>query len=53
MTKTELTEDEKTIIDALRTDPEFSRDLAEILGRQEPPQPTQSSDPGEHPGASE
>lgn len=52
MDKTDLTKDEETIIDALRADPEFSHDLAEILGRQEPPQQPHSSDPGEHPGAS-
>ena len=52
MDRSDLTAEEKVIIDALRADPEFSLDLAEILGRREPPQPPQSSDPGEHPGAS-
>lgn len=52
MDRNELTEDEKTVIDALREDPEFIRDLAEILGQRKRRQPQQSSDPGEHPGAS-
>lgn len=52
MDKKDLTEEEAIIIDALRADPEFVSDLAEILGQQERRQPPQSSDPGEHPGAS-
>lgn len=48
----DLSEEEKIIIDALRSDPEFIHDLAEILGQQEQPQQQQPSDPGEHPGAS-
>ena len=31
MNKSDLTEDEKIIIDALRKDPDFIHDLAEIL----------------------
>lgn len=52
MDTTDLSEEEKIIIDALRSDPEFTHDLAEILGQPVQPQQPRPSDPGEHPGAS-